>query len=1054
MGSQQQPQIMAYFLEEAKEHLDTIEQGLNTLSSTVQEPETLQEIFRAAHSIKGSAAMLELESISTVGAWLEDGFKALQEQGPSVDLELSRLFTHVFRALRDLIAALEGPEGLTPNQGAAILGQVEPTFQALATRLGLLVADPTAITGGTVEADGQEFVIEGMPGWTSPAIDEGELNTLSELLGGDGDELDLAWEQGSETDQPAPRETEASVSWGYDFADLFDDRPTPKQPAPIDEFASLFSDDLDAIAAQGEATDPDLETLTAGAATNLNDLGELLGDLQGREPEDSPTEDTDELTELTNLLDPGAASHAESSQGATSLGEELDDLLGLDDILGDETAPTNITLGGNLGDLEALPNTPAVAPPMTGTEDAHVVADFGDLEAMLQDTEQTLGEPPSATEDQVNKAAPRRSWVGDFALEQTMRVSVRNLDNLSNLAGELVVNRNSLEENQRQLRQFLENLLHQVQQFSNLGQHLQDLYERSLLESSLLVGQSTGSSGTDIPVHTTGADFDALELDRFTAFHTLSQKSIELTVRVREAASDIEYVTEATDQLTRSLRQTTTQLQEGLNRSRMVPFSQIADRLPRAVRDIALKCGKQAELLVEGQNTPVDRMLLEHLYDPFTHLINNAIIHGIEDSGVRQAKGKPANGKIYIQVFYQGNQTIISISDDGGGIDTERIKAKAVKKGLISEAEAKTMSDLEAADLIFYPGLSTQDEADDFSGRGVGMDVVRTALSGIRGEITIDSKVDRGTTFTIRLPLTLSISKALCCVGNHARIAFPADRVEAMLDVPMEQIQTNAEGQSCISWQDRLLPFYPVANLLQYHRQLGRSSTYSGAQTEEVIFVVVLRGTGSFLALQVDQVLGEQEILIKQLEAPIRKPVGVAGATVLGDGTIMPIVDVLELIDLATSRIRRDGGSPWEGIVVKPPATVEEKKEPMVLIVDDSITVRELLSLTLSKAGYRVEQARDGQEAWDKLCSGLPCDLVFCDIEMPRMDGLALLSRLQKDDKLQHLPVAMLTSRGADHHRQVATQLGARGYFTKPYLEETLLNAAQQMLKGEILVSR
>jgi len=333
---------------------------------------------------------------------------------------------------------------------------------------------------------------------------------------------------------------------------------------------------------------------------------------------------------------------------------------------------------------------------------------------------------------------------------------------------------------------------------------------------------------------------------------------------------------------------------------------------------------------------------------------------------------------------------------------------------------------------------------------------VRTSLNEIRGVVNIDSSVGRGTTFTIRLPLTLSISKALSCISNRSRIAFPMDGVEDMLDVPRDRIQTNEEGQSCIQWRDQLLPFQPLSALLKHGRSLGRGSVYGGNQEEDIVSVVVLRSNaGSYMALQVDQVLGEQEIVIKQLEGPVPKPLGIAGATVLGDGRIMPIADVLELIDLSLGRIRREGSSLlWDksgNEVPAEPAVV--KTDPTVLIVDDSITVRELLSMTFAKIGFRVEQARDGQEAWEKLRSGLPCDIVFCDIEMPRMDGLELLSRLQKDPTLNHIPIAMLTSRGADRHRQMAVQLGAKGYFTKPYLEEALLDAAQRMLKGEVLVS-
>ena len=398
---------------------------------------------------------------------------------------------------------------------------------------------------------------------------------------------------------------------------------------------------------------------------------------------------------------------------------------------------------------------------------------------------------------------------------------------------------------------------------------------------------------------------------------------------------------------------------------------------------------------------------------------------------------------------------MISVSDDGAGINPETVRAKAFAKKLITATQAQEMTRLDTYDLLFHHGFSTADQVDDLRGRGVGLDVVRNNLNEIRGTISIDSTIGKGTTFTIRLPLTLSISKALCCISNRARIAFPMDGVEDMIDVPRERIQIDDQERPCIQWREELLPFQTLSDLLRYNRVLGRGSVYGGNQEEDMISIVILRSAGNYLALQVDQVLGEQEIVIKQLEGPVPKPLGVAGATVLGDGRIMPIADVLELIDLWEGRIRRESGttSLWDmGEAQQPPEQIQ-KTEPTVLIVDDSITVRELLSMTFNKVGYRVEQARDGQEAWEKLRSGLPCDLVFCDIEMPRMDGLELLSRIQKDPNLSHLPIAMLTSRGADRHRQMAVQLGAKGYFTKPYLEEVLLDAANRMLKGEVMVN-
>ncbi len=787
------------------------------------------------------------------------------------------------------------------------------------------------------------------------------------------------------------------------------------------------------------------ESLAPDELNDFNDLDELLSDdLAGA---DSP--------EFFTAVSP--STQREDASFNTEIG--LEDFSDLEALLDEETTEP---LAAEPLSNEQFSASPTVESSLFSTGDS----EFDDLDDLLKDAEEKMGGSPSVSVGRgVAPQARRTPRPGKVFSEQTMRVPVKHLDNLSNLVGELVVNRNSLEQDQERLRQSLDNLLYQVQQLSDVGQRMQDLYERSLLESSLLASRQANRSNslplgsgrkvTAVEVNNIGGvEYDPLEMDRFTGFHSLSQEMIELIVRVRESSSDIEFIVDETEQVTRMFRQVTTQLQEGLTRSRMVPFAQTADRLPRAVRDISMKVGKQAELIIEGRETLIDKMILEQLYDPMTHLVNNAITHGIESPEVRRAAGKPAAGRIVIRAFHQGNQTIISVSDDGAGIDIERVKMKAIEKGLLTSEESHSMSRLDVYDILFHPGFTTKDQADDYSGRGVGMDVVRTSLSEIRGVINTDSNAHKGTTFTIRLPLTLSISKALCCISDRARIAFPMDGVEDMIDIPKDRIQTNAEGQPCIAWRDTVLPLRPLSELLAYNRYLSRGNVYGGNQEDDIVSIVVLRSAGNFLALQVDQVLGEQEIVIKQLEGPVPKPLGVAGATVLGDGRIMPIADVLELIDLSMGRIRRDSGvSLWEQSGSPTDQEPEiAKTEPMVLIVDDSITVRELLSMTFNKVGYRVEQARDGQEAWEKLRSGLPCDIVFCDIEMPRMDGLELLSRIQKDPHLQHLPIAMLTSRGADRHRQMASSLGASGYFTKPYLEEALLDAAQRMLKGERLL--
>jgi chemotaxis protein histidine kinase CheA/CheY-like chemotaxis protein len=838
-------------------------------------------------------------------------------------------------------------------------------------------------------------------------LDFGGTEPSTEMsIGSEFAELDLGF---------GGTEPSTEMSIGSEFAEL-DLGFGGTEPSTEMSIGSEFAD-LD-LAGLGES-EPSIELSGNDDFANL-DLYNLNSEISAAE-----------LTDLGSILD--VSPDADAGMG------DLDALL-----LG--TAAVGIggvalaAGGSEFADLDALMGSPAPT------------NDLNDLDGLFDAPAPVATPPVPATAE----AKPdRRSKQRTF--EQTMRVSVRHLDNLNNLVGELVVNRNTLEQDQNRMRQFIEKLLSEVQKLNEVGKRMQDLYERSLMENSLIASrqQSKPQAPQSIPgteiLDQTGAlmEYDPLEMDRFTPIHLLSQKMIELTVRVRESTADIEFVVDGSTEVTRTLRQITGQLQEDLTKSRMIPFAQTADRLQRGVRDNGLKYGKQVELSIEGRDTLIDKVILESLTDPLIHMVNNGIAHGIESAETRLAAGKPALGTISVRAIHQGNQTIISIADDGAGINAERVKTKAIEKGIITAQQALTMTKAEVYDLLFLPSFSTKDEADELAGRGVGMDVVRTSLNEIRGTITTESQLGIGTTFTIRLPLALSIAKALIAVNNKNNIAFPMDGIEDTQDVSPEQIQTNSAGEQCIFWRDNLMPFKPLSDLLGFNRPLPRNNFYGTQEDEsDLVSILILRSDGNLLAVQVDKIIGDQEIVIKPLQGPASKPLGIAGATVLGDGQIIPIADVMELIDLARGTLVRHVSAQWASEMILP---TNEQQESMVLIVDDSITVRELLSLTFKRAGYRVEQARDGQEAWDKLRAGLPCDIVFCDIEMPRMDGLEFLSRVQKDAALSKVPVAMLTSRGSDRHRQIAAQLGASGYFIKPYLEEALLDAAKRMIKGEVL---
>jgi chemosensory pili system protein ChpA (sensor histidine kinase/response regulator) len=669
------------------------------------------------------------------------------------------------------------------------------------------------------------------------------------------------------------------------------DEKSPQEDS-MEDLMSLFGDDFQETAdAQVQKSKPERITLSSlPSDAEIEDLfqdGNLswdddnsplsMSDFTFSENAEAPKalqSDDEDWQELENLL----SQESESSAFVTGqmpvfevpstlnpvFYESLEELEAL-------IAPSPQGNDRLFAELEELIEIPVTLPMVAEEplEDA-----FQELEKFLQETNQVMGGSPSTS-----TAGSQRIQRTSKTFEQTMRVPIKQLDNLSNLIGELVVKRNRLEEDQDKLRGFLDNLLNQVQNLSDLGGRIQDLYERTLLERSLLSSRRRSQGITDernnynfrgneqAPNNSAIAQsFDFEELDRFSDLDPLTVEMMELIVRVEEAASDIQFVVDETDQVARSLQQVTTQLQEGMTKSRMTPFGETTDRLPRAIREISQKLHKEVHLKVDGRDVLIDKMILEYMNSPMTHLVNNAITHGIESPDERQRAGKSPVGTISVRTFLQGNQTVIIVSDDGAGIDAEMVKTKAIEKHLITAEEATVMTKQEVYELLFHPGFSTKDKADDFSGRGVGLDVVRTSLAEVRGNAIIDSVVGKGTTFTIRLPLTLSICKALCCLSNHARLAFSMDGVEAMKDFSPQDLKVNSEGQTCIPWYNGLLPLQPLSDLLYYNRQISRSTFYGGKQEEDNISVVILRSGNNLLAVQVDKVLGEQEIVIKQIE--------------------------------------------------------------------------------------------------------------------------------------------------------------------------------------------
>ncbi len=638
------------------------------------------------------------------------------------------------------------------------------------------------------------------------------------------------------------------------------------------------------------------------------------------------------------------------------------------------------------------------------------------------------------------------------AQRPTIRVDLERLTELVNLVGELVINRTNLELQESELRGEVKRIRRSIVDLNLFGGQLREEYDRLSFADSRGGNGSSGlgkiaAAETEFPIIANGkssqahAHFDILEMDRYTEFHSTAAEVIETAQAISQSATKLDTLAMKFERSTDQLRRITDQLRSRVMQLRVVNFSRAVDHLPRALRDMCLTYDKEVNLLLVGRDTKIDESLLDALRDPLIHLVRNAFDHGIEMPEVRQATGKPASGQIEIEARHQGGQTIITVADDGRGIDPEIIRRKIVTKGLATEEQAQEFSIAELYDFLFWPGFSTAEGVSDLSGRGVGLDVVRTNLRTVRGTVKVDSRLGKGTSFIIKLPLLLSITDALMVKTDRNKIAVPLDAVEEILHIKASEVHI-AGNQPMLCWREEFIRLVRMQDLLEYSVAAPDAPSPDPLTLEEIP-VLVLASTEGMLAVAVERLIGQQEIVVKPLPPPLSKPRGVLGTTILGDGGVVTILDVDDLVrqPSANSSIAAVSGKVQE-------MAPSSSQSPLILVVDDSYTIRQLLSLTLTRARYQVVQAKDGVDALEKLQNGLDCSLAIVDIEMPRMDGFELLRSIRATQRFANIPVAMLTSRSGEKHRQMAMELGANQYFTKPYSEAQLLQAIPKLIQN------
>ena len=617
----------------------------------------------------------------------------------------------------------------------------------------------------------------------------------------------------------------------------------------------------------------------------------------------------------------------------------------------------------------------------------------------------------------------------------TVRVRSQLLDRLVNQAGEVMITRSRMEARLGQLRGSLNELTGNLDRLRN---QLRDIELQSESQMQTRLAQAKDNAQA----------FDPLEFDRFTRVQELTRMMAESVHDVATVQRNLKRTVEGTeDDLIAQARQAR-ELQRDLLRTRMVEFESIAERLYTVVRQAAKEAGKQVALHINGGSLDMDRGVLDRMVPVFEHVLRNSVAHGIEAPADRVKAGKPESGSITIELHQQSNDVVVSFSDDGAGLNLDRIREKAIANGQIAEGQTLTKSEI--ANLIFASGLSTATRVTELAGRGVGLDVVRSEVNALGGRIETSTEIGQGTQFKLVLPLTTAVTHVVMLRMGECVIGVPVNLVEVVRRVPVADLERAYES-GVFDYGEEKVQFFWAGALLQ-------ASAGSGETRTKTLPVAIFRSAGQRVALHVDEVLGNQEVVVKNLGPQLSRLPGLVGMSVLASGVVVLLYNPVALVAVYGDLARRlqlsaapgaggtaaKAGSPQAALL---PGTI---LAPMVLVVDDSITVRRVTQRLLKREGFRVVLASDGLQALERLQEEKP-SVVLSDIEMPRMDGFDLVRNIRADANLRDLPVIMITSRIAEKHREHARELGVDHYLGKPYSEEELIGLVRQYCSAQLI---
>jgi chemosensory pili system protein ChpA (sensor histidine kinase/response regulator) len=990
--------LLDIFLDEASELVEELEQLVADWQSAPEDNSFADALRRNLHTLKGGARMAGLTGLGSLGHDLETQLEHFA--GPASQELFIQILQYQDAILGGVaqgraIAAGQSPQPLTiPVPGISAVEYIEP----------VIVADVQASAGEALVAEAVSTVEVGVP---VPDIAEPVVEVAAAEV----------------VAIPVPEEETAAQR---EFAITLDeirlaDDVDPAMLALFTEEADELLEDLDAQI-QGWRSAPEdrsfcdalkrnLHTFKGGARMcGVMGIGDLAHDLETH------------LEQLSGSADDTLFSILHSYQ---------------DKLIASVAVVHRVTAGESIADMKAAAAKPAAVVPQSVTP---VVSPSLPTEKPATAAEKPTatatiipfrgGQLPRGLEEAIagKKGTQAAADAKAAQAQQEMiKVSADLLENLVNLAGETSISRSRVEQQMIDIERTAEEMESTIVR-------LQDQLRRLEAETDAQI------QSRQAEIQERSDDFDPLEMDRYSTVQQLTSSLSESASDLLDIRNSLNNKLRDTETLLVQQARINTGLQEGLMRSRMVPFSRLEPRLRRIIRQVATELKKDIVFDLENVQGELDRTMLERMVAPLEHMLRNACDHGIETPEKRIAAGKSKQGRVVLSLSREGGDILISLRDDGGGINVDAVRKKAIERGLLTLDAPIT--DSEALQFILQAGFSTAEKVTQISGRGVGMDVVNSEIKAMGGSMTIHSAVGKGSEFIVRLPFTVSVNRALMVRLGEDMYAIPLTSIEGIVRVsPFELESYYDDPEARFEYAGRDYEVRYLGNLLQTKLRPNLDL----AVTPEP--VILLRSSEHTVALHVDQLIGSREIVVKALGLQFASVPGLSGATLLGDGSVVVILDLLALV-----RANLALESTMFRLEKQAAAEPEIEENITVMVCDDSVTVRKVTSRLLEREGFNVMLAKDGADALLQMQDHLP-DILLLDIEMPRMDGFEVASTMKNSQRMQDIPIIMITSRTGEKHRDRATGMGVDRYMGKPFVEEELLQNINDLV-GERLVKR